>query len=720
MRRWGVAALAGATLVGGLSVLGAAPALGATTAGLDGSTVATITPVNYLVGSAAATINSYVITIPATSEPASGDKYQLTFNPAGGCTTTSDVTVTAELTASVVGDASLAFLTGSSAVSNATGCPTANVLTIPVTTAATTAVSTTVTISGITLVSSAGAASGAVTVSGSFVDASNTVGSVSFGSPMTIAAITNTSVTPTVVAAKSTDNAISNITITEPFADAMPIGYVCLALNGSNTWDSVTATPKVTGTGDTSFVADSSAVVYNSTPLTASQGIYLGFAITTASVTNAETITLSGLHADFETNGRAVATVYYKAGAGTGVTGATATCGVTAQAIGNTPTPFALETSTQTLNGTTADATAAAVFEKQFNTCTEGGHSVVLATDAVNVGGIDAIAASYLEGKLSTGLLLTQPTTLDPDTLLALRLMGVTNVYLVGGPLAISAPVISAIEATPAYNCGGTVLTGNDITVNSTMTSGITADDTAKLINASFTNSGNLAINGAYSSSGLGLYNDTTSTGSTSGPTTAGKTAFLIGDTDTLDAASIAGMAYKYGIPIIETPTGSATLGSDAAAELTSAGVNQVIAIGGQLALTPAVISAVELKGISVLVIAGLVASDTSAKIAAFEGATATGNVGVGWTASSIIVAQGATAFDALGAAAYSAANLWPVLLTDGPTVAISATTTALLATAGGPKGLDGAKDFTSAIQILGGTLAVPASQVTAILAALG
>ncbi len=267
----------------------------------------------------------------------------------------------------------------------------------------------------------------------------------------------------------------------------------------------------------------------------------------------------------------------------------------------------------------TADGTVAAEFENAYPASTGGNANVVLATDAAHANGSDALAASYLEGTLGTGLLITSPTTLGTDAQNAIRIEGVSTVYVVGGPLAISPAVIAQIEALPVYHAGGLTTTGATVKVVGPIAGADgTAEGTAAAIATRFgTAYGSGLFSGAYSASG-GLYNDTTGSATSVGPTSNVPTAIVVAGTDWQDAMSVAPEAFKMRFPVIlNGPSSDTSLDADAQGALTSLGVKQVIVIGGQLALQNSVETQIAALngGISVLRIAGKDATDTAAQI---------------------------------------------------------------------------------------------------------
>jgi hypothetical protein len=373
----------------------------------------------------------------------------------------------------------------------------------------------------------------------------------------------------------------------------------------------------------------------------------------------------------------------------------------------------------------TADGTVAAEFENAFPADaghqTGGNVNVVLATDAANANGSDALAASYLEGTLGTGLLITPATNLGTDAKVAMQLEGVTTVYVVGGPLAITLAVIAQIQALPAYKPGGLVPTGSNIKVVGPIYGADgTAEGTAAAIATRYGSAyGTASIAGAYNTSG-GLYNTTTGNASNVGPVGPVPTAIVVASSDWQDAMSIAPEAYRSRFPVILAGAStSTTLGADAQAALTSLGVKQVIVVGGQLAVQNSVETQIVALngGISVLRIAGIDATDTAAQIANF--ALATGTAGLNWTAGNSAVLASHVDYwtDALGAAALggganAAFGTEPIILVESPTTVGKYTTAELPELAGDPGNV-------SNLTVLGGPLAMPSSTVQTLLAGL-
>jgi putative cell wall-binding protein len=655
-----------------------------------------------------------------------------------------------------------------------------------------------------------GATPGSVTMTGVYDQLGQTT-SFSVASDATIVWYTVTSNIPATTLSQSTTNqAISNVTITEPAGVATPIGgtigtsatgtfaqgtgtstltaispttvsygtvgtpypstqFSATGTDAVTSWSasgvaglSISSTGLLTGTPTTAGTADSLvvtattsggtatetySVTINSAPtivltLTTAGDTWAGtpsvtqagsstapsatasgttLTVTVGSVPPTTTSTffqLSNLEINTGTNtGAAQMSVAFNNYTGTALATGSPVTIATGVTVGST-----LGTSTQIYGADgTADGTVAAEFESAFpanaSTQSGGNSTVVLATD---VQPYDALSAAYLEGQLGTGLLITPPTSFGADAMSAMRIEGVQSVYVVGGPLAVSPAVISQIEATPAYKPGGLVQSGSNIKVI-TQIYGATAADTAQSIATHFgTSIGTLpVISGAYSAAsgttGGGMYNDTLGSSSATGPASVTPTAIVISETDWQDAMSVAPEAYAFRIPVILTPATS--LGTQASAALTSLGVKQVLVIGGQLAVTNAVVSSIQALngGVSVLRIAGQDATDTAGQLAEFALSTGGSGTGLGWTSMAALASHANYWSDALGAAALGGgANASfgdePIILVESPTVVGTYAPAALTKLAG--SGI-------SKLNVLGGPLAMPTTTVNSLLAAI-
>jgi putative cell wall-binding protein len=272
---------------------------------------------------------------------------------------------------------------------------------------------------------------------------------------------------------------------------------------------------------------------------------------------------------------------------------------------------------------------------------TSFGSTVVLTVDSND--GFDSLSASYLASYYNTGVLLTGggtdeadvDSTVDQYTMNAIQQEGATTVLIVGGVDAVSAADATELAATPSYECGGSVertnSLGQPLDLQVQRIWGPTADATAAAV-ATFVNSGNVNdvdISGGFS----GGYNDTLGTSSSASPNIPLRTAILSTDLDSQDAESASSLSYFENLPLLLTPQES--LGSYAETALLDLGIQQVIELGGPLAIDAPVNTALESQGISVLRIAGQDGSETSVQLAKFELSTDTTSagqpLGLGW-----------------------------------------------------------------------------------------
>jgi putative cell wall-binding protein len=436
--------------------------------------------------------------------------------------------------------------------------------------------------------------------------------------------------------------------------------------------------------------------------------------------------------------------------------------------------------------GSTSEQTAVAALENQFppipgGTCLpqnnhprpgrhDVGSTIILTVDSND--GFDALTASYLASFTTSGVLLTEAdsNTVDQYTMNAIQAEGATTVIIVGGPAAVSNADQTELENTPSYQCGGTVQrtngNGGVIDLQVQRIWGQTADATAAAVatsvNTGFVNS--YDISGAF-----GQYNDTTGTDSGSSNNIPQRTAILSTDLDSQDAESASSMSYWEQFPILLTPKTS--LGPDAATALLDLGIQQVIELGGPLAIADSVNSQLAAMGIQVIRIAGQDGSDTSVQLAKFElnsGTTSNGqpeglNTDGDWSndctnldtagpddspvphnAASpenedgfyfancgVDVALVRGDFFADGITSSVVTGNWPmpVLLTESPS-SLGQYLTAFFNTAGSPEGIDPVAnptapfvpytgDFIDTIQPFGGPLALNASTIQAALTAI-
>lgn len=408
-------------------------------------------------------------------------------------------------------------------------------------------------------------------------------------------------------------------------------------------------------------------------------------------------------------------------------------------------------TSNGAIFGSTSEQTAVAALEYQLPPAPGGnclpnnnhphpfpsdvGSTVVLTVDGN--GNLDAETASYVAGFYDTGVLLTEGAFLDaengsqrvnPYTMGAIQQEGDTTVLIVGGPNAVSPADMTELQNTPAYECGGSVLRTNlDGSVQHLQVQrvwGVNADATAEAA-ATYINSGNVGqvnLSGAFVPNFLTFtgYNQTLGGQSSGSNNLPLRTAIIATDVSSQDAAWASAMAYADHLPILVTPPG--TLSSYAETGLLDLGIEQVIVVGGNLAVGTNVSAAIEAQGIPVLRLAGIDYSQTSVDIAEFElntDFTSAGQPeGLGWAADqvppsasncgdlagapsneplgdqpfdcevTVALVRGDDTADAMSSSVVTGQNLYPVLATESPTV-LGQYLTAFFNAAGSPSGVD-------------------------------
>jgi hypothetical protein len=331
---------------------------------------------------------------------------------------------------------------------------------------------------------------------------------------------------------------------------------------------------------------------------------------------------------------------------------------------------------------------------------------------------------------------------------------------------------MTELQNTPAYECGGSVeRTSDDGTVQHLQVQrvwGQTADATSEAA-ATYINSGNVGqinMSGAFVPNFLTFtgYNQTTGGQSASSDKLPVRTAIIATDVSSQDAAWASAMAYADHLPILITP--QETLGSAAETGLLDLGIQQVIVVGGNLAVDTPVTAAIEAQGIPVLRLAGTDASQTSVDVAEFElntDFTSAGEPeGLGWAAAqstpssntctnggfapetgsyqpdgdqffdcsvTVGLVRGDDTADAMSSSVVTGQNFYPIIATESPT-SLGQYATAFFNAAGSPSGVDPVFDtgdpfvpFTGitiqSILPFGGPLALSASTIQAALTAI-
>lgn len=524
---------------------------------------------------------------------------------------------------------------------------------------------------------------------------------------------------PVTLSPSAYDAPISPVVLSAAAPATIPAGYVCLSLDGGGFNSSVPA--KATVASGNATV--SPAVTFQGTS-TSTTGAAEAVVDVTGASTGAGAIAVSGLMVDASATAGPVAV--------TATSGSSGSCTHDTEPVGSaTAYNIAAATVVTRIYGSTADATAAAELEHQFDAqqtaCPgrSGARPVVLATDANFP---DALASAYLASDLQTGELLTPTATLSAATVDAIREEGITDVYVVGGPLAVSTAVVKQLEGTLAYNCGGSspITATSPVYVQVTRIYGQTEYGTAQWI-AEYpppTNVGTVDAAGAYGptnrTGGMGLYNDTAGAASST-PQTASAlpTAIVATGRSFEDAESASVLSYADHLPILLTT--SLTLSPEVSSAVAALQIKQVIVMGGPLAVSNAVVTSLKNLGVSVLRVAGQTAMDTAVQLADFEMGASTGHVGLGWTGTKgVDVARGNFYTDGLAGAVVAAGESHthpvhpqPLLLTTDPNT-VGPYLTAFLERAG-TSGVDGdSSDVVSSLTVLGGPDAVAPTAVQA------
>ena len=567
-----------------------------------------------------------------------------------------------------------------------------------------------------------------------------------------VTAIVTANTPPKTVKPGTLSAPISPIDVVEKAGGAVPAGYVCASLSAGTFVVGAKAKAAVIGGNGavTPVVVYETAAEKTATKsVTTTVAVFARFEITTASsAVSPSTYSLETLAVKSgPTIGPVTALVQY---------GTTPNCKKDTTDVGGTPTSakavaFDVTGVATQIYGPTADATAAKELEHQFpatspkacpgtgKTSTGTGNRAVLLANDTHFP--DALSGAYLASALHTGILLSPYGKVSSVTMTALRLEGITHVYVLGGPLAITNTVVSQLTSTPAYTCGGLSIrhtsSGAVRDLEVTRIGGQTQYDTSELI-ATFVSKSNVGTGrfvGAYAgvnaAGGDGKYNDTKGNGSLAPVVATGmKTAIVATGTHFQDAMSASAMSYKEHFPVLLTTT--VKLSTQVLTAISTLSITQVIVMGGQLAVTNTVVTSLESHRISVLRIAGTDATDTAAQLAQFElNTTAThtaphGGLGLGWDPhGTLAVARGNGFTDALAGSVVTGNNGWPQLLTESPTT-VGPYLTALLESAGAHgTGIDhtagaGPSVHITKLVVFGGPLAVSPQTITKMVSDLG
>jgi putative cell wall-binding protein len=381
-----------------------------------------------------------------------------------------------------------------------------------------------------------------------------------------------------------------------------------------------------------------------------------GVTSTTASVTGGTTVV-------YQLTGTTPAGGVYKLTGGAISVGATLGAVVETVKTGAFPTPATTLGAPQIgfvgtqnrIGGADRYGTASLIFGEEFGTVTPTSAGITpsftaptTATNVVVTSGTnfpDALSSAYLASSLSTGILLTDPNVLPSATQQALTNGHVANVYVVGGPAAVSQNVFNSISALK------NPVSGLNLNVIRVAGADRYATNEAADLNAGVVGTGS-------------------------------QTAILATGANFADALAASPAIAKLHYPLILTAPNA--LPASASATITALGVKNIIIVGGTAAVSTAVETAVKaLPGVSVLQrIAGADRTLTAQQIATWEtqglaagSYTALPAAGFHWAAGgNVNISNGGNFPDALAAGpalakAGAGALGEPLLLSASPTV---------------------------------------------------
>lgn len=296
----------------------------------------------------------------------------------------------------------------------------------------------------------------------------------------------------------------------------------------------------------------------------------------------------------------------------------------------------------QRLKGTDRIGTAVAVSEATFPAAT---NAIIARQDEFP----DALASAYLANFIEGPILLTNKDELSGPTAAELQRLGVTDVFIVGGTAAVSQAVQDEL----------------DDNYEVVRLSGQGRLDTMKEI----------AIRPPAENVGtLG---------------TSGRTALIARADEFADALAGGAIGYDGSFPTLLTD--SNTLSSQTDETLDTLGIEYAIVLGGEGAVSAAVVAAIEAKGIQTQRLGGTTRTETAVEIAEFA------RDQLGFDVQDVVLARGDKFPDALSGGPYAGFHEAPILLAPVPGTLGDTTRDYLAANA----------DFIHSVTVLGGTAAI-------------
>jgi len=319
---------------------------------------------------------------------------------------------------------------------------------------------------------------------------------------------------------------------------------------------------------------------------------------------------------------------------------------------------------TSRIAGVNRYATAAEIAQAKFPT----GADVAILASGLNFP--DAMSAGYLAGLDSAPILLTDPTTLSPETQAAFATLKTQKVIIVGGTGAVADSVKTAVEALTSTSALGGLITTSRMF-------GASRYDTMQMI-------------------------DTSAPATSVGVFQGKATAIVAQGLDFADALSASGVAYKDHLPVVLTDPN--TLINQAQQTLQTLNVGQVLIMGGTSAISAGTEQAINALGIATLHrFSGVDRTDTAQQFSQFAVAN------LGFSNNEVVLTRGDNFPDALAGGVY-AGDPKPLLLSEDPNTLGTYTANYLTSFA----------SFIHRITILGGESAMADATVTAAAAAAG
>ena len=268
-------------------------------------------------------------------------------------------------------------------------------------------------------------------------------------------------------------------------------------------------------------------------------------------------------------------------------------------------------------------ATAASLFTANFAD-----------TDVVLSSGVnfpDALSANYLAGQLSTGILLTTPSTLPSVVRQAMFTKGVTTVYITGGIGAVSQNVENQIEAMHVRNVPSAA------TIKVVRLGGANRYATNKIVNEH---------------------------------TFVARNTVMLATGKNFADALTAGPLSEQGFPLILTQ--GVTLGESESTQLNDFRPTNVVIAGGTGVVSQAIEDSLMAQGYTVLRLAGADRTLTATAVATWATEGIAPKIGIrasqGFSSTTVYITNGDTFADALAAGPVAGSEDFVIMPSNSPT----------------------------------------------------